>query len=77
MTGANLREAYLDRANLRNANLQGANLQEAYLFQASFVAADLRSAQLSSKYTYDVYYNDKTRFDGNFNPIKAGWKIID
>ncbi len=23
-----------------------------------------------------VYYDSKTRFDRNFDPIKAGWKII-
>ena len=74
---ANLQEAYLDRVNCRGANLQGANLQNAYLFQASFAAADLREAQLASEYTYDVYYDSKTRFDRSFNPIKAGWKIID
>ena len=72
---ANLQEAYLDRVNFCGANLQRANLKEAYLFQASFAAADLRGAQLPLEYAYDVYYDSKTRFN-NFDPIKAGWKII-
>ena len=75
LIGANLQEAYLDRVNFRNANLQRANLKEAYLFQASFAGADLRGAQLPLEYAYDVYYDSKTRFN-NFDPIKAGWKII-
>ena len=75
LIGANLQEAYLDRVNFYGANLQRANLKEAYLFQASFAAADLRGAQLPLEYTYDVYYDSKTRFN-NFDPIKAGWKII-
>ncbi|VEP14766.1 conserved hypothetical protein [Hyella patelloides LEGE 07179] len=75
LTKANLQEAYLDKANFTSANLQGANLQESYLFQAYFGGADLRGAQLPSEYTYDVYYDSQTRFDGNFDPKKAGWQI--
>lgn len=75
LTKANLKEAYLDQANFQGANLRGANLQEAYLFQASFVAADLRNAQLSSVYNYEVYYDRQTRFDNNFDPQQAGWKL--
>ena len=75
LSQANFQEAYLDRANFQGANLQGANLREAYLFQACFAAADLRGAQLPLKCSYDVYYDPKTRFDSDFDPQQAGWKI--
>jgi uncharacterized protein YjbI with pentapeptide repeats len=73
---ADLREAHLKEANFQEASLQGANLTEAYLFHTSFASADLRGAKLSSEYVYDVYYNSQTLFDDNFDPQKAGWKLI-
>ena len=72
---ANLRRSNLEQANFRGANLQEADLRGANLFKAYFVAADLRGARFSPVYSYDVYYDQQTIFDANFNPIKAGWKL--
>ncbi|ELS04817.1 putative low-complexity protein [Xenococcus sp. PCC 7305] len=72
---ANLRNSNLDSVNFHAANLQEADLRGANLLNASFAAADLRGAKLSPKYSYDVFYDQQTIFDANFNPMKAGWKI--
>ncbi|WP_186375774.1 pentapeptide repeat-containing protein [Hyella patelloides] len=70
---ANLKESCLEKVNFHGANLKFANLRNAYLLKASFSNADLRGAKLASHYPYDVYYNSKTRFDDDFDPIAAGW----
>ena len=72
---ANLRKSNLERANFHTVNLQEADLREANLLDASFAGADLRGAKLESVYAYNVYYDRQTRFDPNFDPIKAGWKL--
>ncbi len=72
---ANLRRSNLEHAYFRAANLQEADLREANLLNASFAAADLRGAKLEPAYSYDVYYDNKTIFDANFSPTKAGWKL--
>ncbi len=72
---ANLRKTKLEHANFQAANLQEADLRGADLHHASFAAADLRGAKLSPAYSYDVYYDQHTIFDANFNPMKAGWKV--
>lgn len=71
----NLREAHLEQVNFQDADLQGADLTDAYLFQASFRGADIRGTKLPSEYTYDVYYDPQTRFDPDFDPQQAGWKL--
>ncbi len=53
---------------------QQAALTEAYLYQADFSAADLREAKLSSEYSYEVYYDENTRFDSDIEPHLRGWK---
>ena len=73
---ANLQRSNLEKANFQAANLQEADLRGANLLNASFAAADLRGAKLSPAYSYDVYYDKQTVFDTNFNPIKAGWKLL-
>ncbi len=73
---ANLRKSNLEQANFHAANLQEADLREANLRHASFAAADLRGAKLAPASSYDIYYDDKTVFDANFNPTTAGWKSI-
>ena len=30
----------------------------------------------NNTYLYNVYYDQQTMFDPNFNPIKAGWKLV-
>ncbi|ELS05009.1 putative low-complexity protein [Xenococcus sp. PCC 7305] len=72
---ANLRESNLEQANFETANLQEADLRGANLLNASFASADLRGSKLTPNYSYEVYYDKKTIFDTNFNPIKAGWKL--
>ena len=72
---ANLQKSNLEQANFQAANLQEADLRGANLLNASFVAADLRGAKLAPAYSYDVYYDNKTVFDANFNPTKVGWKL--
>ena len=72
---ANLRRSDLEQAYFKGANLQEADLRGANLRNASFAGADLRGAKLSPAYPYDVYYDQQTIFDVNFNPIKANWKF--
>ena len=72
---ANLRKSNLEQANFQVANLQEADLREANLLYASFAGADLRGAKLESIYSYNVYYDCQTRFDPNFDPVKASWKL--
>lgn len=72
---ANLQETNLEQANFTAASLQEADFTKAYLFRAFFGSADLRGAKLTSEYPYEVYYDEKTLFDSNFNPQQAGWKI--
>ena len=72
---ADLQKCNLEGTDFQAANLQEADLREANLRLADFAAADLRGAKLESAYSYDVYYDNQTYFDANFNPIKAGWKL--
>ena len=72
---ANLRQSNLEQANFKLANLQETDLREANLLNTSFAGADLRGAKLKPVSGYKVYYDPQTRFDPNFNPIKAGWKL--
>ena len=51
--------------------MRGANLDN-----ANFAGADLRGAKLELAYTYDVYYDNQTCFNANFNPVQAGWQAI-
>lgn len=73
---ANLRKSNLEQANFQKANLQEADLRSANLRGASFVAADLRGTKLEADYSYDVYYDDRTRFCSSFSPTQAGWKKV-
>lgn len=72
---ANLQESNLEQANFTAASLQEVDFSDAYLFHAFFGSADLRGAKLASEYPYEVYYDQKTLFDCNFNPQQAGWKM--
>jgi len=52
--GADLREAYLGGANLREANLTGAYLTRAYLRGANLRGANLTEADLTGAYLYEA-----------------------
>jgi hypothetical protein len=74
---ANLQEAHLEKANFQSAILHEANFQSAYLAQVSFAGADLTKAKLPLDYPYEVYYDQDTCFDHDFDPKIVGWtKII-
>ncbi|MEM8675832.1 MAG: pentapeptide repeat-containing protein [Cyanobacteria bacterium P01_G01_bin.67] len=76
LTQANLYEAHLEKANFRAAILQEVNLQASYLSQANFAGADLSKAKLPLDYPYDVYYDQDTIFDHDFDPKLRGWTQI-
>jgi hypothetical protein len=65
LSNACLAEAYLNETNLSGANLSGVNLEGASLYRANLSGANLRGA----------YYNEKTYFDANFDPVSAGMQI--
>ena len=73
---ANLRHSNLEHANFQAANLQEADLREANLEHVNFAGADLRGAKLDSAYAYEVYYDNQTCFNANFNPVQLGWQSI-
>jgi uncharacterized protein YjbI with pentapeptide repeats len=76
LTKANLQQAHLEQANFHSAILQEVNFESAYLARANFSGADLTKAQLPLSYPYEVYYDQKTIFDHDFNPKTLGWKKI-
>ncbi|GAB4527595.1 MAG: hypothetical protein Tsb0014_08410 [Pleurocapsa sp.] len=73
LRNADLREANLKQANFRKTNLKNADLREANLEEANFAGANLLESQLDEQYDYPVFYDSETRFDVNFDPVKAGW----
>ena len=75
MTRANLHQAYLDKTNFQSAILHEANFKSAYLAKADFSGADLTGSKLPSKYDYEVYYDEDTIFNSDFDPKLMGWKI--
>ena len=68
--------AHLEKANFQSAVLHEADFQSAYLAQANFAGADLNQAKLPSDFPYEVYYDDETTFDRDFDPQLVGWKNI-
>jgi hypothetical protein len=64
LQGADLSGSSLDMTTLAQANLQGANLCGTYL----------RGIDLSEVNLAGAYFDDKTRFDRNFDPIAAGMR---
>jgi len=71
---ADFRKAYLEKTNFQRASLQGSDLSNAYLWKASFAGANLRGTTFSNEYPYEVYYDQNTKFDPDFNPELRGWK---
>jgi uncharacterized protein YjbI with pentapeptide repeats len=64
LQGADLSASSLDLTTVARANLQGANLCGTYLR-----GIDLREADLTG-----AYFDDKTQFDQDFDPIAAGMR---
>ncbi len=77
LKGANFRDAHLEKANFQSAILHEVDFRGAYLAEANFAGADLKNANLPLYYSYDVYYDEHTYFDHNFDPKFMGWKIIE
>lgn len=76
LTQAIFLEAHLEKANFQSAILHEVDFQSACLAQANFAGADLNKAKLPLDYSYDVYYDDETAFDRDFDPQQVGWKKI-
>ncbi len=76
LTKAILREAHLENANFKSAILHEVDFSSAYLARANFAGADLNKAKLPLDYPYDVYYDEETAFDHDFDPERVGWKKI-
>jgi hypothetical protein len=86
LTNTNLKSAYLIKAYLTKANLSKAILQEAYLTGAFLTKANLMRAdltgtllngtQISGVYFKGAIYNNNTRFDRGFDPVKVGMEKI-
>ncbi len=74
---ADLRATYLRYVNLVDANLRDANLSEANLMSADLRGADLRGADLTNtKLGSNVKTNLQTQWPENFEPEKAGVKLV-
>lgn len=77
LTKCDLREAHLEKANFTSVILHGVDFQSSYLAQANFAGADLTNAKLPLDYPYDVYYDQNTIFDHDFDPELRGWKQVE
>ncbi|MEH2162623.1 MAG: pentapeptide repeat-containing protein [Nostoc sp.] len=82
-TGANLRSLELSgtflHANFRGCNFQKATFRNLNSEGADFSDADLRGLQLPTPTTVTLrysYYNDKTKFSENFDPIAMGMELL-
>lgn len=76
LTRANLREAHLENANFKDAILHEVNFQSSCLAEVNFSGADLTKARLPLNYPYEVYYDQYTIFNSDFDPQIMGWKKI-
>ncbi|MBJ7898495.1 MAG: pentapeptide repeat-containing protein [Cyanobacteria bacterium RI_101] len=79
--GASFLKTYLLKTNLPQANLDnalctGAFLTRANLTDASLKGAFFNGANLTGAVLTGAKYNAATRFDGAFNPEKAGLKKV-
>ena len=80
LNGSNLRKADLRKTDLTGSslvktNLRRANLQSAHLAFVNFAGANLTEARLPLDYPYEVYYDEHTVFNVDFDPKLMGWKI--
>lgn len=82
LRGASLKDSMLFMTALSGANLQGADLSGVSLDAAILDRANLQGADLSGAYLCGVdlsevnlngaYFNHKTKFDDDFDPLHAG-----
>lgn len=72
LSGANLKDAYLDGADLSGANLDNVDLSGAYLSGANFNNTNLTTANLTNAKLYSAHYNSNTKFPANFDPRGRG-----
>ena len=75
-TKANFRDACLAKANFQSAVLEKADFRGANLAGANFAGARLKDANLPLHYSYEVYYDEHTFFDRDFDPKFMGWKVL-
>jgi uncharacterized protein YjbI with pentapeptide repeats len=81
-TEANFRSSSLTgrwkQANFRGTNFHKATLKNFYSEGADFSDADLRDIVLSTSVSIRYsYYNHKTKFSKNFDPIAMGMELIE
>jgi hypothetical protein len=84
LRGAALSQAMLFMANLDGANLQGADLSAASLDITTLAQANLRGANLCGTYLRGIdlseadlrgaYFDEKTQFEAEFDPLAAGMR---
>jgi hypothetical protein len=67
-TSLDLREANLQGANLRGANLREAKLQGAYLFGADLQRANLQGAKVTGELAFTPFMQGATMPDGSKHP---------
>jgi Pentapeptide repeats (8 copies) len=70
--GASLKNAYLISAFLNNARLTETVLDKANLMGAYLNGAFLKKVSFKQALLTGCYYNSKTEFDRDFDPIKVG-----
>ncbi len=81
LSSVNFMGTNLTQATLQNANLKEANLQKTILKKTNFKNADLRGTNLTETQIIDAdfhfaCYDQETKFNLNFDPIKAGMKEL-
>ena len=85
LNGADLTKAFLIEADLNGAYLNGADLNGAYLTKADLSGTDLCEADLrhdliavnlNTVNLNRAQYNNNTRFNAGFDPIKAGMQMV-
>ncbi|MBE9206407.1 pentapeptide repeat-containing protein [Nostoc sp. LEGE 06077] len=83
-TEANFRSTYLSgkfsHTKFCKSNLRKATFKSFYSQGADFLDADLRDIELPTPTTVDIrysYYNQKTKFSPDFDPIEMGMELIE
>lgn len=78
---ANLSGADMDNADLTNANFMGANLSGARLVLntmegALFMGVDLSNTELTTMFEVKAYYDERTIFPADYDPVAFGWIMV-
>lgn len=81
LTASNFSGSNLSNANLTHTNFHKSNLSSANLTNANLTNADLRGANLTNIEAVNTNFTDAcydifTKFNPNFNPIKANMRLI-